>query len=120
MPTTLATARHRHRAGWLAAMAALALAACAPCVDTTLRFDTAVVVGAAGRVAQVPADRPTGGVLVRPVEGGPAFFVPAASYPAAGACRAWTPGAPDAGQPAPAPCPEVERDLAPGTFLLVG
>jgi len=104
-----------------ALLAVLALGACAPawCFDATLRFDGTLVVDAEGQVVQLPADRGAGGVVVRPAAG-PAFEIRAGDLPPPGACRAWSPEAPTGRQPPSGPCPDVERDLAPGAFLIVG
>jgi hypothetical protein len=122
MPSAGPTRRRpRRRLALGAVVAMLALGACAPawCFDPTLRFGGTLVVDAEARVVRLPADRGAGSVVVRPAAG-PAFEVPAGQLPPPGACRAWTPEAPAGRQQPPGPCPDVERDLPPGAFLIVG
>jgi hypothetical protein len=102
--------------------ASLALGACAPVVATVrpaVQLEATVTLQVGIRVVRVPADRPAGGIVVRPADA-PSFKIPPGHYPPPGTCRAWVPGRPPGRQSAPGPCPVIERDLPQGAYLVVG
>ena len=101
---------------------ALALAACAPgtrLFDASVTFDVTPVVRAGVLVVTIPADRPSGGVTVRP-RSAETFRIPPGHYPPPGQCRIWVPNRPPGQQSPPGTCADLERRVPAGAYLVYG
>lgn len=121
---------HRTQHAWrrwpalaaLVASSALLIAACAPgtgTLDVRVSFDVTPVVRAGILVVTLPAERPAGGVTVRPRDAR-SFRIPPGHYPPPGQCRIWVPNRPPGQQSPPGACRDLERRVPPGAYLVYG
>lgn len=101
---------------------ALVLTACAPgtqLFDVRVTFEATPVVRAGVLVVTIPAERPSGGVTVRPRDA-ETFRIPPGHYPPRGQCRIWVPNRPPGLQSPPGNCSDLERRVPPGAYLVYG
>ncbi len=105
----------------LLAAAALLLAACAPLMRPNATQTVTVVPEARDEVmvVELPLDLPAGGVTVVPSRR-PAFDIPLAHVPPPGTCRIWVPDLPLRDQAPPGECIELEEQVPPEGYLIIG